>query len=166
MMRFWKSFLRADRILTVGIALLFCFGATILYSLSLGQADEGVSIVLKQVLFFIAGFGAYVFFMTIDYRLWQPVYPWLYLLCLALLLALFTPFGEVLRDVRSWLDFGCFIWQPVEIIKVLMILSVAGYFSKYGRHLRTCKPLIVSGLAVALWILLSLAHPYCGAAVM
>lgn len=166
MMRFWNSFLRADRILTVGIALLFCFGATILYSLSLGQTEAGLSIVLKQVLFFIAGFAAYVFFMTVDYRLWQPVYPWLYLLCLTLLISLFTPFGEVIRGVRSWLDFGFFIWQPVEIIKVLMILSLAGYFSKQGRHLRTWKPLIVSGVAVAILILLTMAQPDLGSAMI
>lgn len=166
MKRFWSSFLKSDRILSVAVLLLFCFGATILYSLSLGQSSDGLSLVVKQVLFFVAGFGVYLFFMTVDYRLWQPIYPWLYLISFVLLLALFTPFGEVIRGVRSWLDFGFFIWQPVEIIKVLMILSLAGYFSKQGRHLRAWKPLIVSGVAVAILVVLTMAQPDLGSAMI
>ena len=166
MRRFWTSFLKSDRILSVAILLLFCFGATILYSLGLGQTTAGLSLVVKQVLFFVIGISAYLFFMTVDYRLWQPVYPWLYAISFLLLLALFTPFGEVIRGVRSWLDFGFFIWQPVEIIKVLMILSLAGYFCKQGRHLRTWKPLIISGVAVALLVVLTMAQPDLGSAMI
>lgn len=73
-------------------------------------------------------------------------------------------FGEVIRGVRSWLDFGFFVWQPVEMIKVLTIIVLAGYFSKQGRHLRTWKPLIVSGTAVGLLTILLLAQPDLGSA--
>lgn len=166
MARFWKSFLKSDRILGVAVLLLFCFGATILYSLSLGDTGSGLSLITKQVLFFVLGIGVYLFFMTVDYRLWQPVYPWLYAISLVLLLALFTPFGEVIRGVRSWLNVGFFIWQPVEIIKVLLILSLAGYFCKQGRHLRTWKPLIVSGVAVAILVILTMAQPDLGSAMI
>lgn len=166
MAKFWTSFLRADRVLTVCILLLFSFGATILYSLGLGQDQAGVSLLVKQFLFFCLGLGAYAVALTIDYRLWQPFYPWLYLLALALLLLLFTPLGEIIRGVRSWLDFGLFIWQPVEFIKVLLVLVLAGYFSKQGRHLRTWKPLIVSGAAVAVLVVLTMAQPDLGSAMI
>lgn len=166
MYKFWTSFLRADRVLHVCILLLFAFGATILYSLGLGQEQEGVSLLVKQFLFFCVGLVAYGFAMTVDYRLWQPFYPWFYLVAFFLLLLLFTPLGEVIRGVRSWLDFGLFIWQPVEFIKVLLILILAGYFSKQGRHLRTWKPLIVSGVAVAILVILTMAQPDLGSAVV
>lgn len=166
MQKVWQAFLRCDRVLIVTIFLLFAFGVTALYSVQLGLGDVGQSLVVKQVLFFCAGLALYSFFMTVDYRLWQPFYPWLFVGCFALLLLLFTPLGEVIRGVRSWLDFGFFIWQPVEIIKVLLIICLAGYFSKQGRHLRTWKPLIVSGVAVALLVAITMIQPDLGSAMI
>lgn len=154
---------RCDRVALVCTFLLFALGATALYSVGLGQAQQG-ALVLKQALFFILGLGLYLGLMTLDYRLWQPLYPWAFLLCVVLLLLIFSPLGEIIRGVRSWLDFGFFVWQPVEMIKVLTILTLAGYFSKQGRHLRTWKPLIVSGVAVGLLTVLTLAQPDLGSA--
>lgn len=154
---------RCDRVALVCTFLLFALGATALYSVGLGQDQQG-ALVLKQGLFFIFGLGLYLALMTVDYRLWQPLYPWAYLVGIVLLVLIFSPFGEVIRGVRSWLDFGFFVWQPVEMIKVLTILALAGYFSKQGRHLRTWKPLIVSGAAVALLVLLTLSQPDLGSA--
>lgn len=166
MQKFWQAFLRCDRILLVTFFLLFAFGLTALYSVQLGLGALENSLVVKQILFFCAGLVLASFFMTVDYRLWQPFYPWLYVVCLFLLLLLFTPFGEVIRGVRSWLDFGFFIWQPVEIIKVLLILCLAGYFSKQGRHLRTWKPLIVSGVSVAVLVAMTMIQPDLGSAMI
>jgi rod shape determining protein RodA len=154
---------RCDRVALVCTFLLFALGATALYSVGLGQAQQG-ALVLKQALFFVFGLGLYFGLMTLDYRLWQPFYPWAFLLCVVLLLLIFSPLGEIIRGVRSWLDFGFFVWQPVEMIKVLTILTLAGYFSKQGRHLRTWKPLIVSGVAVGLLTVLTLAQPDLGSA--
>lgn len=154
---------RCDRVALVCTFLLFALGATALYSVGLGQEQEG-ALVLKQALFFVFGLGLYAGLMTLDYRLWQPLYPWAYLICVFLLVLIFSPFGEVIRGVRSWLDFGFFVWQPVEMIKVLTIIVLAGYFSKQGRHLRTWKPLIVSGTAVGLLTILLLAQPDLGSA--
>lgn len=165
MQKLWAAFLRCDRVLLVTMFLLFAFGLTALYSVQLGQADVG-HLVVRQTLFICGGLLLFAFFFTTDYRLWQPFYPWFYVASLVLLLSLFTPLGEVIRGVRSWLDFGFFIWQPVEVIKVLMILILAGYFSKQGRHLRTWKPLIVSGVSVALLVVITMAQPDLGSAMI
>ncbi|MBI4122285.1 MAG: rod shape-determining protein RodA [Parcubacteria group bacterium] len=166
MQKVWLAFLRCDRVLLVTVFLLVAFGTTALYSVQLGLGGEEQSLVVKQVLFFVAGLGLLTFFMTVDYRLWQPFYPWFYVASIVLLLLLFTPLGEVIRGVRSWLDFGVFVWQPVELIKVLLIICLGGYFSKQGRHLRTGKPLIVSGLAVTILVGITLLQPDLGSAGM
>ena len=160
MQKFWQAFLKCDRVLFVTIFLLFAFGLTALYSVQLGLGPLESSLVVKQVLFFCAGL-ALASFMTVDYRLWQPFYPWLYVLCL------FTPppihsfwRGHPRRPLLA--GFWFFIWQPVEIIKVLLILCVAGYFSKQGRHLRTWKPLIVSGVSVAVLVAVTMIQPDLG----
>lgn len=157
---------KSDKILLVSMFLLFALGMTTLYSVNLAFETAGTSLFTKQLFNFLIGLSLFSFFLTIDYRLWQPFYPWLFLLSLFLLLLLFTPFGEVIRGIRAWIDFGFFVWQPVELIKVLLIIILAGYFSKQGRHLRTWKPLIISGTAVALLVLLILAQPDLGSAMV
>ncbi len=166
MYKFIQAFKKSDKILLVAMFLLFALGITTLYSVSLAFDTTGISLFSKQLLYFLLGLTLFGFFMSVDYRLWQPLYPWFFLLSLFFLLLLYTPFGENIRGIRAWLDFGVFVWQPVELIKVLLVLTLAGYFSKQGRHLRTWKPLIVSGSAVALLVLLVLAQPDLGSAMV
>ncbi len=157
---------RSDKILLVSMLLIFSIGATILYSVGLASQEQQISLLYKQLFYGVLGMGAFLFFMTVDYRTWQPFYPWLYLLCIFFLVLLFTPLGEVIRGIRAWLDFGFFVWQPVELVKFLLILILAAYFSKQGRHLKTWKPLIVSGLSVGLLGFLTIAQPDLGSAVI
>jgi len=166
MTKLWVAFKRADRILLVATVLLFALGVTALYSVNLNSDIDGVSLLSKQLLFFMIGVMAYSFFMTVDYRLWQPFYPWFYVISFFILMLLFTPLGEVIRGIRAWLDFGLFVWQPVELVKFLLIISLAGYFSKQGRHLKTWRPLIVSGIAVGLLVFITLAQPDLGSAMI
>lgn len=166
MTKLWSAFKRSDKVLLVAAVLLFALGITALYSVNLNSDIEGVSLLSKQLLFFMMGIVAFSFFMTVDYRLWQPFYPWFFVISLFVLLLVFTPFGEVIRGVRAWLDFGLFVWQPVELVKFLLVISLAGYFSKQGRHLRTWRPLIVSGLAVGLLVFITMAQPDLGSAMI
>lgn len=166
MTKLWSAFKRSDKVLLVAAILLFALGITTLYSVNLNSDIEGVSLLSKQLLFFIIGAVAFSFLMTVDYRLWQPFYPWFFVISLFVLLLVFTPLGEMIRGVRAWLDFGLFVWQPVELVKFLLIISLAGYFSKQGRHLRTWRPLIVSGLAVGLLALVTVAQPDLGSAMI
>lgn len=166
MTKLWSAFKRSDKVLLVVAILLFALGITTLYSVNLNSDIEGVSLLSKQLLFFIIGAVAFSFLMTVDYRLWQPFYPWFFVISLFVLLLVFTPLGEMIRGVRAWLDFGLFVWQPVELVKFLLIISLAGYFSKQGRHLRTWRPLIVSGLAVGLLALVTVAQPDLGSAMI
>jgi rod shape determining protein RodA len=166
MQKFLFAIRRADKVLLIVTLLLFLLGATIHYSLGLSVQEEGVSVFAKQLFFFFISLGAFGFFLSVDYRIWQPFYPLLFLLSLGALLLVFTPLGETIRGVRSWLDFGFFVWQPVEVVKLFMIISLAGYFTKQGRHLRTWKPLIVSGVAAAILVFLTLAQPDLGSAMI
>ena len=52
-----------------------------------------------------------------------------------LALAYFT--APVIRETRSWLVFGSFTVQPVELVKIALILLYAQYFSR--RHLSVAR---------------------------
>lgn len=164
--KLWQAFKRSDKILLIVTILLFLFGATILYSVNLGIESTGLTLFSKQILYFLFGLIVMFFLMTIDFRLWESLYPWLYLVALVLLLLLFSPLGETIRGIRAWLNFGVFQFQPVELVKVLLVLALAGYFRKQGRHLHNYKPLIISGTAAALLVVLTILQPDLGSAMV
>lgn len=166
MSKFFAAIKRTDKTLLVSMFILFALGVTVLYSVNLSGIASGVSLLNKQLLYFAIGIILFGVFLVIDYRLWQPLYPWFYLLSFVLLLTLFSPLGEEIRGIRAWLDFGIIVWQPVELVKLFLVLALAGYFSKQGRHLRTWKPLIVSGTAVGLLVFLTIAQPDLGSAMV
>lgn len=160
------ALLRCDWVLLVNTFLLAVLGGVALYSVNLGIDATSLTLVVKQGSFLFVGLIIMIFVMSTDYRLWQPIYPWAYILAVFVLLVVFTPLGAVVRGTRSWIDFGFFIWQPVELVKVLLILSLAGYLGKEGRRLRTGKPLIVCGLAVGFLMMLTILQPDLGSAMM
>lgn len=89
----------------------------------------------KQSLFIIAGLALVFMFRNFD---WQNALSHrsfilgLYFLAVLLLLLVFV-IGPPIRNVRSWLVLGPISFQPVELMKVALILLYAEYFSR--RHL-------------------------------
>ena len=95
MQRFVRAFKKCDKVLLVNTFLLFILGATIHYSLNLGVVD-GTSVLIKHLVFIVIAVIGFAIVMTIDYRFWQPLYPWMYLISLVLLVLIFSPVGEVI----------------------------------------------------------------------
>ncbi|MBI2889117.1 MAG: rod shape-determining protein RodA [Candidatus Liptonbacteria bacterium] len=81
-------------------------------------------------------FAAFFFFdwRSIFNRRW--VIPAIYTVGVALLVFV-TFFGPVVRHTRSWLVVGPLNFQPVELMKVALILLFASYFSR--RHLGVAR---------------------------
>ncbi len=64
----------------------------------------------------------------------------LYALSIFLLLAAFFG-GHIVRGTRSWIVLGPVNFQPVELVKVALILLFAGYFSR--RHLKIASKEVI-----------------------
>jgi len=73
----------------------------------------------------------------------------LYLAGIALLVGLFF-FAPVIREVRRWYIIGPFSFDPVEYVKIVLIILLAKYFS--DRHVEMYKfsHVVLSGLYTAL----------------
>ncbi len=84
----------------------------------------------------------------------------------ALLLFLFA-LGRVVKGAQSWFDFGAFSFQPVEPIKLILILILAKYFSRRHIEIAHWRHLFVSGAyALTLFILVLLQPDFGGAIVV
>lgn len=74
--------------------------------------------------------------------------------------------GTVIRGTRSWLVIGGFQFEPVELMKVALILLLAHFFAR--RHLEAWrgKNIILSLLAVGAPVALVMFHPDLGSALI
>jgi rod shape determining protein RodA len=106
-------------ILAAGLAIIASV-STHLFLLQLAWVGAGVAVL---VLFYFVDWGS-----ILSYR-WVII--GLYVLSVALLVFVILQ-GPVVRNAASWILLGPFSFQPIELMKVALILLYANYFSR--RH--------------------------------
>lgn len=123
----------------------------------------------RQIIWALAGLA--VFFMSaifVDWSFLKTNSVFLLILYLILILALvfLVLAGRAIKGATSWLRIGGVSIEPVELIKPLMVLILAKYFSK--RHVEIARPLhlAVSSLYVALPMVLVALQPDLGSALV
>lgn len=117
----------------------------------------------KQGIYFILGFFLMFAIASIDYRIFKN--SWLVLLTYVLsviLLASVLVFGSRVRGASSWLDLGFFRVQPVEIIKVTVVILLAKYFSTRHVEIYHFKHIVISGIYILVPVFLTLRQPDVG----
>jgi len=168
-MTFKKFFLLTknfDWILLVAVILLMVLGLIALYSIALSQENPDFFIFKKQLLF--AGVGMILFFVfsILDYRIFRNYYFWLLAFGVVLLTAVLL-FGATIRGTRGWLYIGPLGMQPVEIVKIILIIFLATYFSKHIYELQKFKYIIISALwSLSLMALVILQPDFGGAIIL
>ncbi len=154
-----------DWMIFSSVLLLACFGLAEIYSVALGQ--EGASLFnFKKQIFFI-GLGVILLFLFafLDYHFLRNYSPYIYIMGVGLLVLVLI-FGRTIRGTRGWFYFGSFSFQPVEFVKIILILFLARFFSTMSRQIRPLKYLILSGLGALVFVLLVLAQPDFGSALI
>ena len=143
--------------------LLTLAGLAAIYSTSLGSGD--FSNFWKQAVFAGAGMLLALLLPALDYRLLSGLARPLYVLAIGLLAAVLV-FGSVVRGARSWFGFGGLGVQPVELVKLFLIVYLARFFSDYARHPAGLKQIVGSGVALAGVFVLVLLQPDFGSALL
>ncbi len=110
--------------LLLALLLLFGFGLLILYSAS----GESYSVIKKQSLFFAIGLVLMVAAAQVPMHYFQRWAPWLFGIGLAALGAVLL-FGVGAKGAQRWLNLGLIRIQPSELMKLLVPLIIAWYFS-------------------------------------
>lgn len=109
---------------------------------------------LQQGGWYLVGLGVVAVMSLFDYRLFER---WAYVMYggVVLLLAAVLVVGTELNGSQRWLNFGFFLMQPSELLKVVLVIMAARYFQDDSqaepRTLRDLAvPLSLVGVAVAL----------------
>lgn len=137
--------------------ILFCllalaaFGLTIIWSVK-------PDLLLQQVLFWVLGLLFFFLFSKIDYRIFGPLkWVFYFLSCFLLLL---TFFGVSARGATRWIEIAGFRFQPSELIKPLMIIFFADFFTHSPP--RSLKNLLTGFLLLAPILILVFKQPDLG----
>lgn len=88
----------------------------------------------------------------------------LYLLGIALLVAV-ELFGTVINGAQRWLDVGVMRFQPSEMLKVAMPLTLAWYFDKHEASLRV-RDFAIATVLLAIPVVLIMKQPDLGTAML
>jgi rod shape determining protein RodA len=138
-----------------------------LYSATYPIRDAGGSqIFLKQVYWFLLGFGVLLAMTTFDYHLLeQSAYPIYFFVLFLLILVLII--GQVYSGSQRWLRFGGFVFQPSELSKIAIVIIMAKYFSNHDDYSEyRLRDLWLPLILIALPCVLILKEPDLGSSLM
>lgn len=121
----------------------------------------------KQIIWVLIGLTIFFVFSFIDFRFLKRtnVLVFIFLLNSAILLLLFV-LGNVSHGAKSWFDFGYFSFQPVDIMKLVLVLILAKYFSRRHVEIRDTKHIFISGFYAFIPFVLVLLQPDFGSAMI
>jgi len=148
------------------LAVLLIAGMSLINLYSATYAGVGYGVFLKQTYFYILGFVLILAIITLDYRI---LLAWNYpLYCLVILLLMLTFFaGGHIAGTQRWLNLGFLRLQPSEPAKLMLVITLASYYSRKdtGKGF-SIKELVVPILLTGLPFLLILIQPDLGTALM
>lgn len=134
------------------------FGLVAMYSASYDEALRmglpSSYFVVRQFLYALLGFGAFIIIQFVPMKRIEQAVPFLLVLSLVLmLLVVFTPMGSTRMGARRWLHIGMLpSFQPSELLKASVLLFLALLFSRTDGRQKSSTMwyaiLLVSGSAL------------------
>jgi rod shape determining protein RodA len=155
-----------DWTLFVTTAAIAVVGVVNLYSATSAAGPAVRDVYIQQVYWLTLGAGVAVLVAAVDYRHFER-YGWIaYGVGVAMLVLVFLLAREI-RGSQRWIPIGSFSLQPSELMKLFFIVAMAKYLHNDPRtEGRTLKDLVIPGLILSLPLLLILAQPDLGTALI
>lgn len=119
----WRSL---DPVLLLVSLALSAFGIAAVY---VAGTDGRQAYAANQTLGFVVGLAGAVPLALIDYRIWQRYLRPMYVLIIAMLLAVIVA-GAAAGGAQRWIDIGPVQVQPSEFAKLLVVVVLAGYLAE------------------------------------
>ena len=148
-----------DKSLLSAIIALIIFGWIMSFSASLAYF-ESYSFFFKQTLFILMGLSAGLVILNTPISVLQKYSIPLFILSLVLLVIVFfpEPIGHEVNNSSRWINLVYFKFQPSELMKLSMILFMAGFLIRQEKDVRRpwkgfIKTLAIIGIADVLLLL-------------
>lgn len=161
----WRRLRAFDWLLSAAMGLAILAGLAMIYSatLRLEAASTWEDLVVKQVLFALAGVAVFALVSLTDYRIFVALWVWIYAATVLGLLAILS-YGTVFGGAQRWFDLGGIALQPSEFTKIALIVCLAAYFERHD--IRRLRHVLTSLGLVALPMFLVLLQPNLSTALL
>jgi len=145
---------------------LLVLGIVILVSASTGQPQARY--LIMQPIWAFVGLAACAMAAWFDYRWFKRLWWVLFLISLALLSLVWVPHvGVKANGARRWVSVMSFGFQPSEIAKIALIVSLAWYGERYQRFMGTFwRGLVIPGAGIGVLLGLIFKEPDVGTTVL
>ncbi len=155
--------------MAVSVGALLALGLVMIQSSTVTQSDGAAlsGYFVRQLVIGLAGVAAaaltYRFVSLSALRRWSP---WLLLAGIAMLLLVHVPgLGVSTKEgVSRWINLGVITFQPVEAVKLFLILYVSAYCATHTETIGRLSTLVPIGAVVAALVALLLWQPDYGSA--
>jgi rod shape determining protein RodA len=148
----WRHF---DYWLFGTVTILCIFGIVMIRSAIAGSI-ELADYANRQTNFVIAGLVVVLVTAFVDYHFLGNLARPMYIFAVVSLLVIFI-YGQATFGSARWLDTGVFFIQPSELVKIIMVIVLADYFSRTHQDSHNLLWIVKSAvltLGVVLWIIL------------
>lgn len=156
-------------LILVGVGIMMIYSASAIMCGTTEKFNNDPYFFLKkQVCWAIIGFIAMIFFMFLDYRIFDKlISPLFFFNIFLLMLVLFPAFGKLAEGARRWMRIGPVTFQPSELIKVSLIIYLASSLShKRGKIVSFVHGFLPYTLITGLIFVLVIKQPDFGTAVL
>ncbi len=161
--RFLSVLPKFDWVLLGAGLILVAFGLAAIYSVALSAQGGDLQFFQKQLIAFALGTLLIGGVSFSNYRLFRSWTLLFYIVGLVLLAGVLV-FGTTIRGTTGWYHVFGFSFQPVEVMKVVLVFVLAKYFSEKARRQFGWRELGTSGLLTFIPVALVMAQPDFGSA--
>lgn len=149
---FEKKYLKnADWLLNLSIVIFLIVSSLMIYSTSRNIVDQQpYYYVIRHLLAMGLGMGLFIISSYLDYHFWQTTQLLLYVIMILMLGIVLFIGMEGDYGGQSWIPMGPISLQPVELAKIILILTLAGFIQNEKR----CNSILC-----LFWLLMIMALP-------
>lgn len=150
----WIAFLSALTLCVIGL-------------LTMDSFSENDPLFARQIIWIALSVAVFFGASFVDWRFLRrgSVAAGIYAAVLVPLLILVV-LGHATKGAKSWFDLGPFALQPVEFVKLALIVTLAKYFSRRHIEIRNIQHILVSGAYAGLVFGLVALQPDFGSAII
>ena len=160
-----RTLKRIDWLLILFVAPIIVAGLVTMKSFAV--LETGGQFFNKQLVWVALGLAIFFIFSFTDFSFLKrtDVLVFIFLGNITVLLLLFIA-GNTAHGATSWFNFGYFSFQPVDVMKLVLVLILSKYFSRRHVEIRDFKHIFISGFYALVPFVLVLLQPDFGSAMI
>ncbi|MBQ7089827.1 MAG: FtsW/RodA/SpoVE family cell cycle protein, partial [Clostridia bacterium] len=132
-----------DLVFLLLVLVLLAFGLVMVASSSYVNAlhnyKDSYYFIKRQLIWALVGIVVIFVASKMDYHVLRRTMLWILGISILFLILVYTPLGIKVNGARRWLGFGPISFQPSELAKLAVIITLSAYITTLGKRMKEFK---------------------------